>query len=135
MGLSHKDPRDMNADEFIAGLKPISDDDIYLEVPSDRSITMAAETLDPKSVFIMSPSYKWFPVSEEFQKRALRNSAANWESCHPKASCGEVVHRSEDGDELLRCSAAQAALHVSGWACAKHWPPRRAECCGWSQQV
>lgn len=64
MGLSHKDPRAMSADEFIAGLKPISDDDIYLKVPSDRSITMAAETLDPKSVFIKSPSYKWFPVSE-----------------------------------------------------------------------
>ncbi|EAQ88059.1 predicted protein [Chaetomium globosum CBS 148.51] len=72
-GSSYKDRRDMTLDEFATGLKRLSDDAIFPEVPTDQQITIAPKNLDGSTIHIKRPGLKYYLGAEKEAECATKD--------------------------------------------------------------
>ncbi|KAH6631825.1 kinase-like domain-containing protein [Chaetomium tenue] len=72
-GFLHKDRRDITLDEFATGLKRMSDEVIFPEVPTDPEITITPKNLDGSTVHIKRPGLKHYRDFEEEAECATKD--------------------------------------------------------------
>ncbi|EPE34776.1 Protein kinase-like (PK-like) [Glarea lozoyensis ATCC 20868] len=59
-GQSSKNKRDITLDEFSAALEPVRDDELYPEVPTTISLTIAPAELDDHTAFVKRPGLVFY---------------------------------------------------------------------------
>lgn len=63
----------MTLDEFATGLKRLSDDAIFPEVPTDQQITIAPKNLDGSTIHIKRPALKYYLGAEKEAECATKD--------------------------------------------------------------